>query len=768
MARPTKIKPPTVAAAPDIPRGGGTITRQPALSTRHRRGRDNIFPQLTAARLRRVLDGYRNGSLAEGAELFALMTERDHMLLNCRTQREKQVSRLQWAIVANDRASETDAKFVAQREFLTAFYNGVRAVDAFDRNRSGGLRMFLRQLMTAEAMGYSAHHLVWEPREDGTLGLVAEHVPLRFFENTTGELRYCASGYEVEGVALAPGEWLVHAGECLMSAASVLVHYKRGGMGAFVQFVDKFGIPALFMTTQAAAGSAEWDQHVEALESFYNDWAGVFSQGSTLVPVEPKGTGQAPHERLIDLCDRGMAILFRGGDLATLSNQKSHAGQGADLQQTSGQALLEDDAASVEDCLARLTEMALRWKFGPAAPVLATFQLIIPSPTEDAERLGNAEKLQKMGAGIDANELAREMDFEVVEGGGAAAPTDGATGGAAGGAQAGGTPTPPSKPAVRVANSYHADQPRDPKGSATGGQWTSAGGGSSSDAVPSDADYLAAVEAGDMEVVQEMVDKAAAAAGYGYSHRRSDGQDPRQTGYVVMFAEDKEANYNYGPDDHVVNLDEARDIPDWVADWYVETPDFQAGAALNNWPESEWRDRAMAELNPPDIVDFGGFWDNPQLISDFWNDNEARLTREGRVAFKTNDGVVVFDSASKPSAIKSAAPVTYDAAGKIVPLSRRFDKASATITNEAPAANARVDFLRDAAALLTDAVAGDLAELRTACLAAANAATDAEARKAWESLNARLPGFVAKTAAQEVVWADLIGTCFANGAAGGI
>lgn len=539
MARPKKIAPPTVAEAPEIAAGRTIVARQPQLATRYRRGRDNIFPQLTAARLRRVLDGYRNGSLAEGAELFALMTERDHMLLNCRTQREKQVSRLEWGIVANDRASETDPKFLAQREFLTAFYNGLRAVDAYDRNKKGGLRLFLRQLMTAEAMGYSAHHLVWQPREDGTLGLTVEHVPLRFFENVTGELRYCPEGHEVEGQPMPEAEWLVHAGEGLMTAASVLVHYKRGGMGAFVQFVEKFGVPALFMTTAAAQGSAEWDQHVEALEAFYNDWAGVFSAGSDLKPIETHNTGQSPHERLIDLCDRGLAILFRGGDLATLSNQKSHAGQGADLQQTSGQALLEDDAASVEDCLARLTEMALRWKFGPAAPVLATFALVIPSPTEDAERLGNAKALRDMGAQIDAAELAREMDFEVVEGG----PADGAE---------------------------------------------SAG-----------------------------ILPAGATDGAG----RQDGGAP---------------------------------------------------------------------------------------------------------------------------------------------------SARATVANEAPQGQPRMDFIRDAAALLTGARAADLAELRTACLAAANASTDVEARKAWQSLDARLPDFVAKTAAQEAAWADLIATCVANGAEGKI
>ena len=412
MARPKKIQAPTVAEAPAVA-PTPTIVKLPALTSRYRRGRANFLATLTARKLTQYLDGFRNGDLRGAAGLWELMTERDGMLLNCRSQREKQVSRLSWSIVATDRGAEGTAPFRAQRDFLTAFYNGIKAVDAFDRNKKGGLRLFLRQLMTAESVGYSAHHLTWSPRPDGHLGLTVEHVPLRFFENVSGELRFCPTGMELEGQEMPPEAWLVHTGEALMTAASVLIYFKREGMGAFVQFVEKFGIPFLHAKTDAAKGSAEWDGFVEMLGAFYNDGAVVTGLKGEIKAIETGNTGQSPHERLIDLCDRGLAILFRGGDLATLSNQKSHAGQGADLQQTSGQALLEDDAANVEDCLARLTEMALRWRFGPAAPVLATFELVIPSPTEDAERLKNASQLKNMGAQIDPDELAREMDFEV-------------------------------------------------------------------------------------------------------------------------------------------------------------------------------------------------------------------------------------------------------------------------------------------------------------------------------------------------------------------
>lgn len=196
-----------------------------------------------------------------------------------------------------------------------------------------------------------------------------------------------------------------------------------------------------------------------------------------------------------------------------------------------------------------------------------------------------------------------------------------------------------------------------------------------------DAAYLAAVESGDMETAQKMVDEAARRAGYGYSHRRSDGKDPRETGHVVMFAEDKTANAHYGPKDYVVNLEKAPPIPDWVVEWYMETEEFNDAVELNGWDKETSREQAEQSVNPVDIVNWGDMWDDHRMVSQFWEENESRLMDEGVFAFQTNDGVVVFDSYSNPSAIKSADPVTYDADGNPVPLSERFNPSDDRITH---------------------------------------------------------------------------------------
>lgn len=196
-----------------------------------------------------------------------------------------------------------------------------------------------------------------------------------------------------------------------------------------------------------------------------------------------------------------------------------------------------------------------------------------------------------------------------------------------------------------------------------------------------DARYLEAVEAEDMEAAQEMVYGAAERAGYGLSHRRQNTRDPRQTGYVVLFAEDRASNDHYGPHEYAVNLELAGPVEDWMVEWYRETPEFQEWAELNDvTTEEDQMEAARKAMEPDDIVTTADFWDNSELVGRFWEENEGRLVDSGRAAVKTPDGAVVFDSASFPSAIKSTAPVTYDENGDVIPLSQRFNSSSPDIS----------------------------------------------------------------------------------------
>jgi len=195
-----------------------------------------------------------------------------------------------------------------------------------------------------------------------------------------------------------------------------------------------------------------------------------------------------------------------------------------------------------------------------------------------------------------------------------------------------------------------------------------------------DAQYLAAVEAGDMETAQRMIDDAARDAGYGtYSHRRGDGKNVKATGWVVLFVDrEKQNNLSYGPQEYLINeLQLMEGIPDWMVDAYQEFIEWE-NAGLRN-VEIMSREEAIENLAPPNIVAYAGAWDNPEWVSYLWENYENKL--DGFVGVETPDGAAVWDAYS--ASIKSADPVTYDSNGNVIPLSRRFNQSSDSIYESA-------------------------------------------------------------------------------------
>src|SRR3954463_2138046 len=93
---------------------------------------------------------------------------------------------------------------------------------------------------TAASYAYAVHHFVWKPQPGRMLEVPGadpvpalraelEHVPLWFFENVTGTLRFLPyGGFGVEGRPLDwDGEWMVTTGAGVMFAASICHVFKR-------------------------------------------------------------------------------------------------------------------------------------------------------------------------------------------------------------------------------------------------------------------------------------------------------------------------------------------------------------------------------------------------------------------------------------------------------------------------------------------------------------------------------------------------------------
>tara|TARA_R110000772_G_scaffold143235_2_gene252765 strand:- start:3140 stop:16354 length:13215 start_codon:yes stop_codon:yes gene_type:complete len=194
-----------------------------------------------------------------------------------------------------------------------------------------------------------------------------------------------------------------------------------------------------------------------------------------------------------------------------------------------------------------------------------------------------------------------------------------------------------------------------------------------------DADYLAAVESGDMEAAQAMVDQAAKAAGYGArlfhgsASKFSEAKVPMFLGHTRVVAEAYATDRAAGVGTGHKGL---------IYDFYAKLKRTAS--------ENDVIDIAREELGYYAENDLAFSLLDPLISSELVSGNtikalEARGFDSAEIDdftplsdFDTIKSIVVFD----PNQIKSADPVTYDSNGAVIPLSKRFDESSDSILNQ--------------------------------------------------------------------------------------
>jgi hypothetical protein len=186
-----------------------------------------------------------------------------------------------------------------------------------------------------------------------------------------------------------------------------------------------------------------------------------------------------------------------------------------------------------------------------------------------------------------------------------------------------------------------------------------------------DAEYMAAVEAGDVEKQQAMVDKAAKAAGY-----------------------------NVGPVWHAMGADFSTFEPNRIAFGIHLGTENQAGKAYQRKALIMDKGSRIGKFyaaieNPLSMPD--GNWENPQAVTDrlrkagvFGPDVDPSFQQSTNDLFALGfDGIVYNNEAEGagksfialfPDQIKSADPVTRDKSGNVIPLSERFNPAKDSIS----------------------------------------------------------------------------------------
>lgn len=367
------------------------------------RGRFNPVRQLEPANLSRWIDEFEAGNLRSLARLLDALSERDETWKASQRKTVRSVSRCPWDVRKKD-GHEKDPAAQAHYDALVDVYSNLRATSLLKSTHVGGVAHLVRQMMLAERDYYATHELVWRV-QNGKLRLRAVYVPLWMFEARTGALRFLPNEFSLVGEPLLPGEWLTHCGDGLGIACSICAAYKRLSMADWLAYGEHNATPGLHTKTPAKINSPEWRKAVEATRAFAKEWAIVTGSDVDISKIDLSSSGSLPYQTFIEMMNKGITALWRGGDLSTVSADS----QGASLQ---GEEMDMLEQGAVEDIAETLRTQVdpfvIEYYFGQGVEPLAEFALSpVSRPNVQQEILIN-EHLSKAGAKIPiADELSR-------------------------------------------------------------------------------------------------------------------------------------------------------------------------------------------------------------------------------------------------------------------------------------------------------------------------------------------------------------------------
>lgn len=335
-----------------------TATRLPARTlTASARARFNPVRTLTPETLGRLLEGFHAGELRATALAWEAIEQRDDVLKAVASKRKKAPGRFGWEIEQLDNSDEAKA----HADALDYFYRHLTAAHAVDGNEIGGFSLLTRQMMDAVGKRYAVHEVIWQPQPDGHLTARLAFVPLWFFENRTGRLRFLATEGARDGVELEPGGWLLSTGEGLMEASSIAYLYKHLPLRDWLVYCERNGMPGVRGVTDALPGSAEWEAALEAVRDFGAEFHALMSRGTDIEPIDLSSRSALPYPGLVERMDTALVTLWRGTSMGTFTER----GAGVTLQLREAKLIERDDAEHLSGLLqTQLDRWVLRYQFG--------------------------------------------------------------------------------------------------------------------------------------------------------------------------------------------------------------------------------------------------------------------------------------------------------------------------------------------------------------------------------------------------------------------
>lgn len=334
------------------------------------RMRYNPLRNLTPQRIAAAMDNFRCGYLSDASKIYDAIRRRDGVVQACVQKRKRATSRLEWTIVEQGDDSKSSAEHA---KFLENLFNNIKITSAADANKIGSMSMLIENILSALENQYSVSEIIWDASNAPELSAEIRYVPLWFFENTEGVLKFKKSSFDTTGEDLENNGWLIAVNDSpLMEATAICYIIKRYAQADWAVFSERFGSATPVLNTGAAKNSDEWHNAIERLSQLANNCGIVLGKDEVFDLKQANGTG-APFKELIEAMDRYIALIWRGSDLSTLSADNA---AGASLQADESEILEDSDCAMVEETIEHyIVRPAIEWRFGKGVKPCAYFQL---------------------------------------------------------------------------------------------------------------------------------------------------------------------------------------------------------------------------------------------------------------------------------------------------------------------------------------------------------------------------------------------------------
>jgi phage gp29-like protein len=180
-----------------------------------------------------------------------------------------------------------------------------------------------------------------------------------------------------------------------MLAGVVARTFKQIPLQDWLTYCDRHGMPMFLGKTGAEKNSDGWNQMASAVGGMGAEYGAVINTGDAIEVINLAASGETPYKDMIERMDRAQVMLWRGGDLSTMSREN---GTGSNPQQEDADELDADNAAWVSETINRnLTAKVISYYFGPDAPVLCELRMRTRTRDNLTQDLGVVKTAKEMG-----------------------------------------------------------------------------------------------------------------------------------------------------------------------------------------------------------------------------------------------------------------------------------------------------------------------------------------------------------------------------------